>query len=369
MTPSTTLPVAALDPDTLDQQADQTIRGLLRAGTSPNTVASYRSAMRYWSAWFALRYRVPLALPLSVATVQQFIADHAESQAAPHGAAGLPPAWDAALVRAGVKARLGAPSLNTLMQRIAVMSKAHTLQGLANPCQQPQVRELLASLRRAYARRGHAPARKAALTREPLQAMLDTCDDSLRGLRDRALLLFAWSSGGRRRSEVVAATLENTTRTADGFLYVLRASKTNQAGTARPGDAKPIVGAAAVALQAWLAAAAIEQGPLFRRIRRGNVLGEPLAAAAVRDIVRYRGELAGLAPAYSAHSLRSGFVTEAGRRNIPLGETMALTGHTSIATVMGYFHAGALGQSRAARLLDEPAQPATGGGPEAATDP
>ena len=40
--------------------------------------------------------------------------------------------------------------------------------------------------------------------------MQATCDDSLRGVRDRALFLFAWSSGGRRRAEVTDATMENT---------------------------------------------------------------------------------------------------------------------------------------------------------------
>ena len=73
---------------------------------------------------------------------------------------------------------------------------------------------------------------------------------------------------------------------------------------------------------------------LFRRIRRGDVLGEPLAAAAVRDIVRQRCELAGLDESYSAHSLRSGFITEAGRQQVPLGDAMAMTGHASVATAM-----------------------------------
>ena len=53
-----------------------------------------------------------------------------------------------------------------------------------------------------------------------------TCDDSLRGLRDRALLLFAWSSGGRRRSEVVGATVENTRKVGEDYLYLLSHSKT-----------------------------------------------------------------------------------------------------------------------------------------------
>lgn len=348
-------PLAALtplQPDTLDHQTQQILQALLRAGIAPNTVASYRSAMRYWSAWFALRYQTAMVLPLTVPTVQQFIADHTGNHAGQTGFS-LAPELDVALVQAGVKAKLGAPSLNTLLHRLSVMSKAHALQGWSNPCHDPQVRELTASLRRVYARRGQVALSKPALTREPLQAMLATCDQSLRGLRDRALLLFAWASGGRRRSEVVAATMENTVRTEDGYVYVLRASKTNQAGAARATDGKPIVGSAAVALEAWLAAAHIERGPLFRRIRRGDIVAEPLAAAAVRDIVRYRSALAGLREDYSAHSLRSGFVTEAGRSNVPLGEAMALTGHSSVATVMGYFQAGALGRSRAARMLDE----------------
>jgi integrase len=55
---------------------------------------------------------------------------------------------------------------------------------------------------------------------------------------------------------------------------------------------------------------------------------------------------------FSAHSLRSGFVTEAGRQNVPLGDTMAMTGHSSVSTVMRYFRAGSTSTSRAARLLE-----------------
>ena len=39
--------------------------------------------------------------------------------------------------------------------------------------------------------------------------MLATCTDGLIGVRDRALLLFAFASGGRRRSEVASAVMEN----------------------------------------------------------------------------------------------------------------------------------------------------------------
>jgi integrase len=54
----------------------------------------------------------------------------------------------------------------------------------------------------------------------------------------------------------------------------------------------------------------------------------------------------------SAHSLRSGFVTEAGKQGVALGDTMALTGHRSVHTVMDYYQSGEVGGTRAARLMD-----------------
>ena len=87
--------------------------------------------------------------------------------------------------------------------------------------------------------------KKPALTREPLEALLKACDDgTLVGLRDSALLLFAFSSGGRRRSEVTAATVENTRREGKTFVFTLATSKTNQTGEDLAENDKPIVGRA-----------------------------------------------------------------------------------------------------------------------------
>jgi integrase len=219
------------------------------------------------------------------------------------------------------------------------------------------VRELLARTRRAYAQRGARPRKQRALTKDPLRALLATCDETLRGQRDRALLLFAWATGGRRRSEVAAATMENLRRVgANSYLYTLTHSKTNQVGVERPEDIKPLVGSAAAAMAVWLAVLkerGITSGALFRRIRKGGHLGEPLAPAAVRDIVKERCALAGVEGSFSAHSLRAGFVTEAGRQAMSLPETMAMTGHHSVATVMGYFRGESALDSRASRMLDE----------------
>src|SRR5438067_1837750 len=64
------------------------------------------------------------------------------------------------------------------------------------------VRTLLSRARRASVKRGERPTKKTAITRPELEAMLATCDDSLEGLRDSALLCFGFASGGRRRSEL-----------------------------------------------------------------------------------------------------------------------------------------------------------------------
>jgi integrase len=363
-TPKSTLPTLVvppaladaprLDPANLGDLAQAAEAALLRQGESANTLRSYRTALRYWAAWYALRYRQPIALPVPEAAVVQFIVDHAER----HDADGnlvteLPAALDQALVVAGFKATLGPPALNTLIHRVSVLSKAHQVEGATNPCGQPRVRDLLSKARRGYAKRGALPVKKPALTRAPLEALLETCDNSLAGLRDCALLLFAFSSGGRRRSEVTAATMENTRRDGELFIFTLATSKTNQVGADRAENDKPIAGRAAHALTAWLAASKIKSGPIFRRVRRGGVIGEPLSPAAVRNIVKKRCQLAGLEAEFSAHSLRSGFVTEAGRQGVPLGETMAMTGHRSTASLVGYFRQGQMAQSRAVRLLDE----------------
>lgn len=344
--------IAALDPSVLAPFAADAVDALLAEGESENTVRSYQAALRYWAAWFWLRYRQPITLPVPVPAIQQFVVDHVERTTKTGLETGLPAAHDQALVDGGVKGKHGTPALSTVMHRLSVLSKAHQVRGVANTVQDGKVRELVAKTRRAYAKRGVIPDKKAAITLEPLQAMLATCDDSLRGVRDRALLLLAWSSGGRRRSEVTEATMENTRRLGPrAYSFTLLHSKTNQAGVLRPDSEKPILEEAADALSIWISRAAITEGPIFRRVRRGDRVGEPLASAAVREIVKKRAALAGLSAGFAAHSLRSGFVTEAARQNVPLGETMALTGHASTASLIGYFRAAEASRSTGATLL------------------
>lgn len=323
---------------------------LIREGESSNTLASYRGALRYWAAWYQLRFGHALSLPLSTNVVVQFVVDHAARTTAAGLRHELPVEIDQLLVEQKIKGKPGPMKLTTLLHRVAVISKAHQLRGLDNPCQDGKVKELIARTRRAYGKRGDLAEKKDALTKEPLLAMLETCDDSLIGLRDRALLLFAWSTGGRRRSEVASASMKYLKRVADdAFIYTLAHSKTNQAATDRPENRKPIQGLASAALQVWLDKSGIREGALFRRVLKSGRLGESLSPTSVRNIVRQRAQLAGLCDDFSAHSLRSGFVTEAANQNIPLPDAMALTGHRSVSSVLGYFRATV--NNKAANLL------------------
>ncbi|MDV3509181.1 site-specific integrase [Stenotrophomonas sp. C4297] len=264
----------------------------------------------------------------------------------------LPSALDQALVAAGLKARIGSFKLSTVVQRVAALSTAHKLKRLANPCELPSVRTLLSRERRAAVKRGERPTKKTAITRAELEAMLATCDDRLEGRRDRALLCFGFASGGRRRSEIAAADMRDLRKVGeDGYIYRLEYSKTQQAGVkADSTPDKPILGRSAEALSAWLEAAGIREGAIFRRIWRERV-GPALLPGSVAAIVKRRARLAGLEGDFGAHSLRSGFVTEAGKQGVPLPAVMAITEHRSLASVIGYFQAGAAEDNPAARLL------------------
>lgn len=344
-----------LDPHFLALNAQEAAAAFIAAGTATNTVRSYRSALAYWSAWLQLRYGQVLGdAPLPATVAVQFVLDHLTRPLADGSWAHLlPPSIDAALVAARVKAKAGPLAFNTVSHRLAVLGKWHRLNEWDSPTEAPALKSLLREARKAQSRQGVNVRKKTAIVLEPLQALLATCDDGVRGIRDRALLLLAWSGGGRRRSEVVGLQVGDVRQLdADTWLYALGATKTDTGGVRRE---KPLRGPAAQALTAWLKVAPTESGPLFRRMYKGNKVGAaPLSADQVARIVQRRAKLADLEGDWAAHSLRSGFVTEAGRQGVPLGEVMAMTEHRSVTTVMGYFQAGSLLSSRATTLLTAP---------------
>lgn len=349
----------ALLPAELAASAAAAVQDILAEAASANTTRSYASALRYWAAWHQARFGAPIALPVSEAAVVQFIVDHVQRKGKSGLTWELPSAIDAALVAAGVKSKLGALKLSSVTHRVAVLSSFHTLKKLENPCEQPAVRHLLSRARRAAVKRGERPTKKTAAARTELEAMLATCDDSLDGVRDRALLCFGFASGGRRRSEIATAQLVDLTRVdADTYVYRLEHGKTLQAGpTADSTPDKPILGPAARALAAWLQRSGLHEGAIFRRLW-GDRIGPALSPKAVGEIVRRRATKAGLEGDYAGHSLRSGFVTEAGRQGVALPAVMALTDHRTLGMVLTYFQAGGATRNPAASLLSTSARDA-----------
>lgn len=347
-----------LRPEQLATSAADAVREIFAEATSANTTRSYASALRYWAAWFQVRYGQPIQMPVPAAAVVQFVVDHLARKSKSGLVCELPPGLDAHLVAAKLKQRPGPFKLSTVVHRVAVLSAAHQVKKLDNPCETPEVRQLLAKGRRAAHKRGERPRKVTAITRTELEAMTATCDETLPGLRDCALLYFAFASGGRRRSEVAAADLGDLRRIGEqAYVYRLEHGKTLQDGP-RAGSTpdKPILGVAAHALAAWLEAAALTEGPIFRRLW-GNTIGPGLSPKAVASIVQRRAKLAGLAGDFAGHSLRSGFITEGARQGIALPALMAMTDHRAVASVVEYFQAGGAADNPAARLLDDQRAP------------
>ncbi|HEL4235237.1 TPA: site-specific integrase [Stenotrophomonas maltophilia] len=348
----------------LSQSSADAVREVFAEAASANTTRSYATALRYWAAWYQGRYGAVIAMPVDASCVIQFIIDHLARRSGDTLAWELPPALDALLVEGKFKQRLGALKLSTIVHRVAVLSSAHQLLKLANPCESSEVRQLLAKGRRAAHKRGERPSKKTAITATELMAMIATCEDDLVGKRDRALLYFAFASGGRRRSETAHAALSKLAPIDGGYLYHLDVGKTLQEGVKAGGSPdKPLLGPPAEALRAWIEAAGLQEGALFRQLTRGKV-GAGLSPKSVATIIQGRARAAGLVGSFGGHSLRSGFVTEGARQGIALPAIMAMTDHRSVVSVIGYYQAGAAETNPAARMLESAARPTTERGRE-----
>ena len=107
------------------------------------------------------------------------------------------------------------------------------------------------------------------------------------------------------------------------------------------------------AVQAWLAAGDLTEGPLFRPINRhGQVGTERLSDRAVALIVKRAAEAAGLDPArYAGHSLRAGLATAAAQAGVSERAIMAQTGHRSVTMVRRYIRDGSLFRENAAAAV------------------
>ena len=98
------------------------------------------------------------------------------------------------------------------------------------------------------------------------------------------------------------------------------------------------------ALRAWLDAAGISAGPIFRGVAKGGktVRQGRLDPGSVARITKRAAARAGLPDAndFSGHSLRSGLATEAARSGATDNAIMDQTGHTHMRSVKRYIRRG-----------------------------
>ena len=312
--------------DLLDQITKSKLKELIQQGTSKSTLRAYKEdRIRFWN-YTKTKFNIDEQYPIDIKIIIAFILDHLEGDDVQ---------------------QLKIVTIKRYLASLAVIQQEH---GYPSPMTHPQVRLLVKRARRAY--KNQQPVQKVAATRDVIQALINTCDHSLHGIRNKALILVGFGAGGRRREELAGLEVNDIKDTGDGnYLIKIRSSKTDQGGD---GHDVPVTGSAARALTYWLQSSGITQGKVFRGIKRNGELLPSINGRTICRVVQKAAAKAGLDPKlFGAHSLRAGFMTEAVKHNVPLLEAMELSGHKTLMVAQKYYRSAELQNNRAANLLDQ----------------
>ncbi len=346
----------------LTDQDIETLRHLVNEGMGANTLRALTSDLAYLQAWALAATGRSLPWPAPEALLLKFVAHHLwdpEKRLTDQGH-GMPADIEDTLRLQGLLRKTGPHAPDTVRRRLATWSTLTKWRGLDGAFASPALKSAIRLAVRAIPRPKRRKSAKA-VTGDVLSKLIGTClTNSLRDVRDKAILMLAFASGGRRRSEVAGLRKEQLFMEApipvEGSPPLpslsIHLGRTKTSGA----DNQEIVyltGRPVEALNTWLALARIESGSVFRAIDRwGNVSKRSLDPKAINDIVKQRADMAGLDPAeYSAHGLRSGYLTEAANRGIPLPEAMEQSRHRSVQQASEYYNSATRRSGRAARLL------------------
>jgi integrase len=137
----------------------------------------------------------------------------------------------------------------------------------------------------------------------------------------------------------LALEVADLTALPDGLRVVIRRSKTDpdaageEIAIPRGSQLRPVE-----TLQAWLSAAAITEGPLFRPVSKGGTVRPlPLGDDGFVRALKRRAAAAGLDPAqFSGHSLRAGFLTSAAETGADALKMAEVSRHKSLDTLRRY---------------------------------
>ena len=290
-------------PGHLDALADRA-RDYVEAASSANTRRAYASDWKHFSSW-CRRQGVEL-FPPDPQVVGLYIT---------------------ACASGTVSGDRKPNSVSTIERRLSSLSWNFAQRGLVLDRKDRHIATVMAGIRNRHAA---PPRQKEAILPEDLIAMLETLDrGTLRGLRDRAMLLVGFA-GALRRSEIVGLDVSRD-QTEDGrgwveffpgkgLLVTLR-GKTGwrevEIGRGSSDATCPVV-----ALETWLRLARIAHGPLFRKVTgQGKKIGaERLNDQEIARLVKraalaagVRGDLAEgeRGKLFAGHSLRAGLASSA----------------------------------------------------------
>jgi site-specific recombinase XerD len=147
--------------------------------------------------------------------------------------------------------------------KIAVASIAalHNLNSLNDPAQTPNVK---IEMRRMYRTLGRYAKQAYGINKDLLDKMVAATDNSLRGVRDKAILLVAYDSLCRR-SELVSFEFEDVliNKKNGSVKLKLRKSKTDPHGI---GKNLYLSNEAQLALKEWIVKSKISSGKIFRAV-------------------------------------------------------------------------------------------------------
>ena len=217
-------------------------------------------------------------------------------------------------------------SVSTIERRLSSLTWNYSQRGQQLDRKDRHIATVMAGIRNKHA---SPPRQKEAVLPEDLIVMLETLDrGTLRGLRDRAMLLLGFA-GGLRRSEIVGLDCgRDQTEDSSGWIEILDKGmllrlrgKTGwrevEIGRGSSDSTCPLV-----ALETWLHLARIAHGPLFRRVTgQGKAVGaNRLNAQEVARLVKRTALAAGVRSdlpegdrgmIFAGHSLRSGLASSA----------------------------------------------------------
>ncbi|MDX1063384.1 tyrosine-type recombinase/integrase [Sinorhizobium medicae] len=343
-----------------------TLKHLASEGVGENTLRALASDLGYLEAWCQLATGSPLPWPAPEALLLKFVAHHLWDpvKRAEDPAHGMPAEVEAGLRAERLLRADGPHAPGTVRRRLTSWSILTRWRGLTGAFGAPSLKSALRLAVKASNRPRQRKSKKA-VTVDILAKLLQACaGDRPVDLRDHALLLTAFASGGRRRSEVAALRVEDladeepvradpSDKTSPPLPCLsIRLGRTKTT-TADENEHVLLIGRPVAALKTWLAEALIKNGPVFRRIDQwGNIDLRALTPQSVNLILKARCEQAGLDPVlFSAHGLRSGYLTEAANRGIPLPEAMQQSLHKSVTQAASYYNNAERRNGRAARLI------------------